>query len=106
MYSVNQERNGRLRDGDLPEVIEQAYDGFAAGLYRYALLLLVDHAGAEDAVHEVFLKLARLGRRAGNIKCVEAYLQTAVRNECYRILKQRKPTIAMDAAILETTDPS
>ena len=38
-------------------LIERLYDDHAAGLYRYALIVLADHGLAEDAVQQVFAKL-------------------------------------------------
>ena len=42
------------RAGD--EEIARLYDRHAAGLHRYAVMVLADHALAEDAVQQVFAK--------------------------------------------------
>ena len=91
------------------------YDEYAAGLYRYALMILTDHEMAENAVQEAFLKLIKLGKRARNIDRYAAYLRKAVRNECYRALerkhRQQQNQSAVQRAVLEVnetrqTDPS
>ena len=83
------ERGDALRDrktGDPRALLEAAYTAHADRLYRYALMLLTDHAAAEDAVHQAFVKLARMGWRAMAIESCAYYLRTAVRNECWRML--------------------
>jgi RNA polymerase sigma-70 factor (ECF subfamily) len=82
--------------------LERLYDALAPRLYRYALMLLVDPAGAEDAVQQAFVKYAtgRSGRLP--IDNSEAYLRIAVRNECWRLLKRRgnRREIALESARL------
>ncbi|UCD30278.1 MAG: sigma-70 family RNA polymerase sigma factor [Planctomycetota bacterium] len=72
------------------ELLAAAYDAYAGSLYRYALLILADHGAAEDAIHDAFTRLARMGRRLRKIDSYDGYLRTAVRNECYRILRRRQ----------------
>jgi RNA polymerase sigma-70 factor (ECF subfamily) len=64
------------------------YDRYGPSLYRYALMLLTDHAAAEDAVHEVFISVLRSGA-AARFEADERYLRRAIRNECFSMLKQR-----------------
>ncbi len=66
------------------------YDTHAVGLYRYAVMILADPAAAEDALHQTFAKLMRLGSTAEQIGSQVNYLRRAVRNECYTILRQRQ----------------
>lgn len=77
------------------------YDRFAGVLYRYALMILADPAGAADAVQQVFVAL--LGRTGGAIDEEERYLRRSVRNACYSALRQRRPNVlsASDAPLLE-----
>ncbi|HOW69413.1 MAG TPA: sigma-70 family RNA polymerase sigma factor [Phycisphaerae bacterium] len=74
-------RNGRLALADL-------YDRCAGELYRYALMILADPAGAEDAVHQAFYKLLRSGQNTPELREDQAYLRVAVRNECYSMLRR------------------
>ena len=60
------------------------YDEFAAGLYRYAVILLADAGAAEDAIQQVF---AALLRNTVVIDNEAHYLRRAVRNECYSMLR-------------------
>jgi RNA polymerase sigma-70 factor (ECF subfamily) len=64
------------------------YDRHAAGLYRYAVMILADTEAAADAVQQVFTRLVdpRLDRPE-----VEAhYLRRAIRNECFTMLRDRR----------------
>ena len=83
-----------------------AYDAYASGLYRHALMILGDRAAAEDAVQEVFAKLAANGRRILEIASRNGYLRSAVRNECYRMLRRRHSWAEgpESATILEAAD--
>jgi len=88
--SANQRvRTQGSRDTD-PADIALAYRTHAAALYRYAIMLTADAAAAEDAIQQVFVKLA--GRKGLTLPGVIEgfYLRRAVRNECYRILSQRR----------------
>ena len=65
------------------------YDEYGVSLYRYALMLLADRSGAEDAVHQVFASfIALIARDAQAINNAEHYLRRAVRNECYSTLRR------------------
>ncbi len=70
--------------------IARAYDEHGAMLYRYALLIVADPAVAEDAVHEVFVKLLAGSSRRDDIQSSLAYLRRAVRNQCYSWLRTRQ----------------
>jgi len=72
------------------EFVAAAYDRFADGLYRYAVMILADRADAEDAVQQAFAKVVRMGERAKKIQSCGDYLRTAVRNECWRMIEGRR----------------
>jgi RNA polymerase sigma-70 factor (ECF subfamily) len=67
--------------------VERLYDAHGASLYRYAVMLLFDHAAAEDAVQQVF---AAVLRGSGRLDNELHYLRRAVRNECYSTLRKRR----------------
>ena len=71
-------------------IVEQLYDQYAHALFRYAVSLLNTAEDAEDAVQEVFVRIARKHRRMGRIRNVKAYLFTATRNAAYTILRRRQ----------------
>jgi RNA polymerase sigma-70 factor (ECF subfamily) len=71
-------------------VLKDIYEKHGSHLYRYALMILADHAHAQDAVQQVFLKAMKRGKRILEIASLESYLRKAVRNECYEILKKRR----------------
>ena len=91
----------RPADAAVAERIGRLYDRFAGGLYRYALMILAEPAGAADAVQQVFVAL--LGGAGSAIDDEERYLRRAVRNACYSALRQRRPNVlsASDAPLLE-----
>ena len=80
---------GRCSDSPR-ELLAAAYERYADGLYRYALMILADHAAAEDAVQLAFAKLVPMGKRVQEIESCGDYLRTVVRNECWRMLDQRR----------------
>jgi RNA polymerase sigma-70 factor (ECF subfamily) len=80
--------------------LEEAYDRYAAQLYRHALAITRSRPDAEDAVQNAFLKLAvRLEARAA-IEDLEAYLHVAVRRESLRLLDRldRRRRAPLDSA--------
>src|SRR5688572_13651916 len=78
--------SNRPRD-DARSLVGRLYDSYGASLYRYAVMLLGDPAGAEDAIHQVFAAILRQSPRLDD----EAhYLRRAVRNECYSQLRRRQ----------------
>ena len=71
------------------EALERAYDLYAAGLLRYARALLGSTEDAEDAVQEVFVRLARDPRRLSSIEDLQRYLLRSTRNAAYEALRGR-----------------
>ena len=64
------------------EFVAAAYDRFADGLYRYAVMILADRADAEDAVQQAFAKVVRMGERGrrsnpAGITCERPYATSA-----------------------------
>jgi RNA polymerase sigma-70 factor (ECF subfamily) len=66
--------------------VGRLYDEYGAMLYRYALMILADRAGAEDVLHHVFTRLLTHPR---DLQDEAPYLRRAVRNECYSTLRRR-----------------
>ena len=77
----------RRRREDRAGLVGRLYDAHGASLYRYALMLLLDHAAAEDAVQQVF---AAVLRGSGPLENEIHYLRRAVRNECFSTLRRRR----------------
>ena len=72
-----------------PMELEDAYDRFARAIYGHALALTGHRADAEDALQNVFVKLARRGGSLASIADLEAYLHVAVRREALRLVNRR-----------------
>ena len=82
------------------ELVGRLYDEHGASLFRYALMLLADHAAAEDAIQQVFTALMR----GGTIENPAHYLRRAVRNECYSTLRRRTTQPVLREPLLEPID--
>ena len=101
----NGEESARPSPGDTLRGLAELYEAYAPGLYRYALMVLADPFAAEDAVEQVFTKIAGMGERIVEIGDQNSYLRKAVRNECYRIIRRtraRNETDLTSAPLLET----
>lgn len=88
------------------EQAEQLYDEYGGRLYRLALMVLWDSESAEDAVHQVFVKLLSCRGGLSYVQSWERYLTRAVSNECRGILRRRKrvPSSLPDGQILQVVD--
>jgi RNA polymerase sigma factor (sigma-70 family) len=78
----------RFNQGDV-ESLQGMYDLFRHDLMTLAMALLRESAGAEDAVHEVFVKMLASQHRIrirGNLR---GYLLTAVANTCRDVLTKK-----------------
>lgn len=87
---------------DLSGLLGRLYDEHATGLFRYALMVLADHAAAEDAVQEVFAGVATLQQVPD---APAAYLRAAVRNACFSRLRRRQ-RLREEEPLLEVVDGS
>lgn len=84
--------------------IADLYDRHGPRLYRYALLLVVDSAAAEDVIQDAFYRLARAGVRSDELETI-GYLTRIVRNECYSVLRRRRRAPAAAALLIEPATP-
>jgi RNA polymerase sigma-70 factor, ECF subfamily len=93
-----------LRRDASSDRLADLYDRFAGTLFRHAAMILADRVAAADAVHNVFLKLAKAGT-SGDIESL-AYLRRAVRNECFSVMRTRRRDIvvALDQQLLELAE--
>jgi RNA polymerase sigma-70 factor (ECF subfamily) len=80
------------------------YEQFGPALHRYALMILANRQDSEDVIQQVFLTLVRRG--AVRLDSPEAYLRTAVRNECFSVLRRRRDTpVDASATLIEPVSP-
>jgi RNA polymerase sigma-70 factor, ECF subfamily len=76
--------------GDGPGAeLERIYDRYGRGMLNFARALLGSADDAEDAVQEIFVRLARNAARVHRIKDLRNYLFRATRNEVYELLRSR-----------------
>lgn len=70
-------------------MVQQWYDQYKTGIFRFALSILKDVQLAEDVLQEVFLRLltGKITVESGREK---AWLYRVARNCCYDILRKRK----------------
>ncbi|MCL5103054.1 MAG: RNA polymerase sigma factor [Armatimonadetes bacterium] len=93
-------RFGALREmADTGErALEELYDIYARSLFRYALALTCSADDAEDAVQEVFVRVAREWKQFARVANPRAYLFIAARNAAYGILRSRHRREALHEA--------
>jgi RNA polymerase sigma-70 factor (ECF subfamily) len=92
------------RTTDMSErMLEELYDQYAQSLFRFALSLVGSPDDAEDAVQEVFVRMAREHKRVLRIRNVKAYLFMATRNAAYSRLRERcRQDKISEAMIMDT----
>jgi RNA polymerase sigma-70 factor, ECF subfamily len=88
----------RIGDGDT-EALGLVYDRYAPALHRLLVALLGSPADAEDALQEIFLKLA--AGRAGRMRDLRAYLFTAARHEAFSHLRRARRERPLEESDLE-----
>lgn len=71
-----------------PYQINEWYERYKTGIFRYALSILKDSALAEDVLQETFLKLLT-GKYTIQEDKAQAWLYKVARNLCYDILRKR-----------------
>ena len=74
------------------------YDRYADSLHRVLLAILGSTTDAEDALQELFVKIA-CGRMA-RVRDLRAYLFTAARHEAYNMLRRRRRERPLEASDL------
>lgn len=101
MHSLPEEKElaQRVGTGDV-DAIATLYDCYAGALHRLLVAILGSTADAEDALQEVFVKLA--SRRMSRVRDLRAYLFTAARHEAYNMLRRRRRERPLESDDLET----
>ncbi len=84
------------------DAFAELYDRFGGKLYATAVQLNCTHQEAEDIVHDLFVELARHRHELSNIKNLEAYIFTMLRNAVSRL--QRRKKIGLKAFLRWTSD--
>jgi RNA polymerase sigma-70 factor (ECF subfamily) len=96
------EADGKVKPGDSRVAdLGSVYDRYAAGLLRYARALLGSIDDAEDAVQEVFVRLARDLDRIRKVEDTRSYLLKATRNAAYGILRGKQRRQRLEESVIE-----
>ncbi|HTU74426.1 MAG TPA: sigma-70 family RNA polymerase sigma factor [Trebonia sp.] len=86
-----------------PEGLAAAYDRYAAALYTYCRSITADPADAADAVQDTFVLAASRIDTLRDPDKLRSWLYAIARNECLRLLRDKKHTQATDE-VPEVTD--
>lgn len=86
-------------DGAVDIWLRSVHQAYGPSLYRYALALTCSVEDAQDAVQEVFARIARESKRFTEVRNVRAYLFAATRNSSYSILRGRRRSEALHEAV-------
>lgn len=73
-----------------PRAFAALYERLSPPLFRVAVTMLADRAAAEDAVHDLFVSLARYRDRLTRTKDLDAYVFTCLRNGIQAALRRRQ----------------
>lgn len=79
--------------------LECVYDQCAHALFRYALALLGSPEDAEDAVQDVFARIARERGQLKKVESIKSYVFAATRNAAYSILRSRRRRDELQQAV-------
>ena len=83
--------------------IETLYRRHSAALVLFAATITGERSRAQDAVHQVFLRLLQRGRLA-DAADEKAYLFTSVRNAVLNDVRARERDVPLDTAPLQTDE--
>lgn len=83
-----------LADSSLPQ-IEQLYRQHSRSLLLFAISICGESSRAQDAVHQVFLRLMAPGNLIKAVD-IKAYLFASVRNELFNHQKHQRKTAPME----------
>jgi RNA polymerase sigma-70 factor (ECF subfamily) len=96
---------GRVRSGQR-RAFAELYERYKRPLYAFCCRLLNDEAGAEDVVHDVFVKLHRGAADLTHPDRVRFWLFRVARNEAYMQLRRNgRATAFSDETVWEEQTP-
>jgi RNA polymerase sigma-70 factor (ECF subfamily) len=72
------------------EIVDAYYRAYSAHLYRLILSITGCRADADDALQNVFVRIARMGEAAARLDSAAPYLFQMARNEALRLLEKRR----------------
>jgi RNA polymerase sigma-70 factor, ECF subfamily len=72
------------------QAFAELYERHKTGIYRYCLKMVTDHAAAEDATHETFLKMFTHAGTLQDPNALHAWLLSIARNEVLSFFRRQK----------------
>lgn len=78
-----------LRSGDIG-VLEMIWEQYASDLFGLLMSMLRSRSDAEDALQDVFVKIARNRRAVSRARNLKLYLLRMARNQALTVIKQRQ----------------
>src|SRR5947209_3601573 len=73
-----------------PRAFAALYERLSRPLFRVAVTMLSDRAAAEDAVHDLFVSLARYRDRLARTQDLDAYVFACLRNGIRAVVHRRR----------------
>lgn len=95
----------RLRGGD-PETFTELYGLYVKRLYAFSLRIIKSPELAEDAVHDVFVKIWENKHKVDPERSFQSYLFTVARNHLFNIIKRSQLESSFRDQIMKNAEPS
>lgn len=86
-----------------PEALGELFDACGADLYGLALCRTGHVQDAEDALQEVFVRLARTRAKLGTVRNPRSYLLGMAHRAAVDVLRRRRSAVELDAELLEAS---
>lgn len=101
MNEVSADIVERCRKGDIT-ALKEVYHAYADRVYRLCLRMMGEHAGAQDAAQEVFLRVFEQASKFSGQSAFSTWVYRVATNYCLNALKSRHRTTAV--SISETPE--
>ena len=95
----------RLRGGD-PETFTELYGLYVKRLYAFSLRIIKSPELAEDAVHDVFVKIWENKHKVDPERSFQAYLFTVAQNRLFNIIKRSQLESSFRDQIMKNAEPA
>ena len=94
-----------IEDPQTRETFAELYRLYEEFMYQTAFSVLKNSSDAEDAVHQVFLRLLENGAEPDPADArIKAYLGIAVKNAAFNLRRKTDRTVSLDETLNEASD--